>query len=150
STDAARLASLLDAETLSGATEQRLFSRISSKREFGVILSPLKDFSGKRIGVIAIARDFSEFTQIVDASTRNALILFLVGVLVLTILVFLVLNLTILSPIATITKAADRVSLGDLESQMQIKGEDEIGQLTASFERMRISLSKAMSALEEE
>ncbi|MBU1899094.1 HAMP domain-containing protein [Myxococcota bacterium] len=150
STDAARLASLLNAEALADASKEQVISAQASGKDFGVMLSPLKDFNGKRIGVIAIAKDFSEFERIAQNSLRNALILFAAGLFVLILLVFGLLSVTILGPIDQITRAADRVSLGDLESSMRLERKDEVGQLSESFERMRVSLSKAMQALEEE
>ncbi len=150
STDSTHIASLLDAQTLIGATEQQRFDHHIGKKKFGVILSPLKDFSGKRIGVFAIAKDFSEFEQIVALSIRNALLLFSLGIILLVLLLFGLLHFMILGPIAQITRAADRVSLGDLEEPMILERKDEVGQLSESFERMRVSLSKAMQALEEE
>ena len=45
---------------------------------------------------------------------------------------------------------ADQVSLGNFDApDVVIKGKDEVAQLSASFGRMRISLRRAMSILDE-
>ena len=50
-------------------------------------------------------------------------------------------------PILEMTEAATRMSLGDLDTQIKIKSNDEIGMLAKSIGRMQTSLSYAMKRL---
>jgi methyl-accepting chemotaxis protein len=50
-------------------------------------------------------------------------------------------------PIVRLTSLADRVSLGELDVRVEIRSQDEIGQLAASFGRLQTSLRKAMERL---
>jgi protein-histidine pros-kinase len=78
------------------------------------------------------------------------LILFLVGVFVVTILALdSALYLLVIRPLSTVSQAADRVSRGDTDvDSLEVRGHDEISDVTASFNRMRVSLVKALKMLE--
>ena len=76
----------------------------------------------------------------------------LVGVFVF-ILVFLniLLWFVVIRPIRTLSSMADRISTGDLDvPEVRVRGTDEVAVLAGSFNRMRISLGKALKMLEDE
>jgi protein-histidine pros-kinase len=76
----------------------------------------------------------------------------LVGVFVF-ILVFLnvLLWFVVIRPIKRLSSMADAVSTGDLDvPEVRVKGHDEVAVLAGSFNRMRISLGKALKMLEDE
>jgi protein-histidine pros-kinase len=67
------------------------------------------------------------------------------------ILMNLLLWFTVIRPIRSLSRMADAVSTGDLEvPEVHVKSRDEVGVLASSFNRMRISLVKALKMLEEE
>lgn len=72
----------------------------------------------------------------------------LVGVsLAVTLLGFLMgylLARRLAQPIQTLSELAVKISTGDLETPVQVRGQDEIGELARSIERMRTSLKAAM------
>ncbi len=53
----------------------------------------------------------------------------------------------IIRPILRLTEIADKMTMGDLETAVDIKSSDEIGDLARSLERMRSSLKAAMLRL---
>lgn len=68
------------------------------------------------------------------------------GISVVTLLIlFVVLSIT--GRIARLVAVADRVSLGDLNAEVDIQGKDELGELAQSFERMQSSLQAAIDRL---
>lgn len=76
----------------------------------------------------------------------------LVGVFAF-ILVFLniLLWFVVIRPIRTLSSMADRISTGNLDvPEVRVRGTDEVAVLAGSFNRMRISLSKALKMLEDE
>jgi protein-histidine pros-kinase len=82
----------------------------------------------------------------------QALLATLVGVFVF-ILVFLniLLWFVVIRPIRNLSSMADRVSTGDLGApDVAVRGSDEVAVLAGSFNRMRISLGKALKMLEDE
>jgi protein-histidine pros-kinase len=81
----------------------------------------------------------------------KALLATLVGVFVF-ILVFLnvLLWFVVIRPIRRLSSMADRVSTGDLDvPEVAVGGSDEVAVLAGSFNRMRISLGKALKMLED-
>jgi protein-histidine pros-kinase len=86
---------------------------------------------------------------IAQKAYRN-LILFLVAVFVVTVLAFDgALYWLVIRPLHTVSQAADRVSRGDADiPPLEVRGKDEIAGVTASFNRMRVSLVKALKMLE--
>jgi len=53
-------------------------------------------------------------------------------------------------PLRVVAAAADRVSKGDTDApEVTVRGKDEIANVTASFNRMRVSLQKALRMLEQ-
>jgi len=59
----------------------------------------------------------------------------------------LLIERTILRPIREITSRLERMSAGDLDTPLDVKGEYELEKLANSFERMRLSLRALMRRL---
>ena len=87
--------------------------------------------------------------QVADAAYRN-LILFLVITFLLTIAALdTALYFIVIRPLHRVSEAADRISKGDTDQpELQVVGRDEIADVTASFNRMHVSLTKALKMLE--
>jgi protein-histidine pros-kinase len=67
------------------------------------------------------------------------------------ILLFLNLALyfIIILPLRRLSAVADRVSLGQLENaELPVRGRDEMAQLTASFNRLIVTVTKALRMLD--
>lgn len=76
----------------------------------------------------------------------SLLVVFGVTLLVLNLL----LKLVVVQPLGKLSKMADQVSLGNMEiPDLPVTGKDEVSQLASSFNRMKISLKKAMAMLDE-
>jgi protein-histidine pros-kinase len=88
-------------------------------------------------------------TEIAQKAYHN-LITFLVVVFVVTVLALDgALYVLVIRPLHRVSEAADRISKGDIDTEpVTAKGRDEIADVTASFNRMRVSLVKALKMLE--
>ena len=86
------------------------------------------------------------------AQAHHAMLVSLVGVFVLIlVLLNVLLWFSILRPIRRLSRMADAVSTGNLDvPEVRFKSHDEVAVLAGSFNRMRISLTKALKMLEEE
>lgn len=88
--------------------------------------------------------------QKAEATVRNTVLL-LGGVALLALVAGLAVGLTvsrsITRAVTTLTQAAERISMGELDTAVALKSKDELGDLAQSFERMRISLKAAMERL---
>jgi len=82
----------------------------------------------------------------------NRLLIYLVGIFFATLAaVDLLLVFIVIRPVQRLRDNADRLSKGDLETpQLEVRGKDEISALTASFNRMDVSLRKALALIQEE
>jgi HAMP domain-containing protein len=88
--------------------------------------------------------------QVADQAYRN-LIFFLIGTFLLTIVALdTALYLIVIRPLQRVSQAADRISKGESDvPEIRAKGADEIADVTGSFNRMRVSLVKALKMLDQ-
>jgi len=88
--------------------------------------------------------------QVADNAYRS-LIIFLIATFILTIVALdTALYLIVIRPLHRVSAAADRISKGDTGVPgLEVKGRDEIADVTGSFNRMRVSLEKALKMLEQ-
>jgi methyl-accepting chemotaxis protein len=75
----------------------------------------------------------------------------LVGVFGLVLVLISLIQWTFISkPLLRLEKSADEISLGELDTPVVSESDDEVGSLAKAFERMRISLARAMESLDKE
>jgi methyl-accepting chemotaxis protein len=87
--------------------------------------------------------------QIATAAYRRLLI-YLVSILFATLVVLdATLYWLVIRPLTLVSRTADRISKGERDVRaLPVRGKDEIAILTASFNRMQVSLAKALRMLE--
>ena len=105
------------------------------------------DFSSDLVNLVTINKEDAQETakraEATFTSTRGILrTLLLVTITISILLAFLLVRL-ITVPMLHLVKAAGRVANGDLDVKLNIKNRDEVGKLTASFNRMTIALREA-------
>ena len=85
---------------------------------------------------------------------NKAFTVFIASLVVIFVSIFLLINLMlrklVIKPVVAMSVLADEVSKGNMNAPaFDSSGGDEIAELSSSFNRMRISLEKAMTMLEE-
>jgi HAMP domain-containing protein len=87
--------------------------------------------------------------QIANRALRT-LVIYLLGVALVTLLILdAVLLVTVIRPVAKLSRTADQISQGKLDVEdLPVRGRDEISVLASSFNRMQRSLARAMKMLE--
>jgi two-component system sensor histidine kinase ResE len=102
-------------------------------------LAPLRQAVGRPVGVLVVAEPAG-----VLAATQRAVnqVLFLVTVAVmgLAFVVALATARRITGPLVSLTEAARRVQAGDLGAKAEVRGEDEVADLSVAFNRMTESV----------
>jgi len=102
---------------------------------------------GTNLGwIVAVQQDDSE----VFAPRRRALLtglVFLVGAAVLVSLVAWLSSTMLVRPILEMARAADRMSLGEIDEPIETSRRDELGLLARSLERLRKSMKAALARL---
>jgi methyl-accepting chemotaxis protein len=88
--------------------------------------------------------------QVADSAYKR-LILFLIVTFLVTIAALdTALYLIVIQPLHRVSQSADRISKGDTDlPELEVKGRDEIANVTSSFNRMHVSLAKALKMLEQ-
>jgi methyl-accepting chemotaxis protein len=114
---------------------------------------PQNGFGWKLNQVIAaqiVAVPMAVPIQVADNAYRS-LIFFLAATFVLTIVALdAALYLIVIRPLHQVSQAADRISKGETDlPDLEVKGRDEIADVTGSFNRMRVSLAKALKMLDQ-
>ena len=104
---------------------------------------------GDTVGAQIISVPMSVPLGIANRAFRS-LMLSLGGISVATMLLLdLAIVLIVIRPVTHLSQVADQISKGDLNvPELQVKGSDEISQLAQSFNRMYLSLVKAIRMLE--
>src|SRR5689334_15622107 len=98
------------------------------------------------IGAQIVSVPMAVPVKMADSAFRDRLVY-----MVVIILLDILLILTIVRPAARLAAIADQVSTGDLNApELKVTGKDEISMLAGSFNRMRLSLTKAMKMLDEQ
>ncbi|MCD6561187.1 MAG: zinc-ribbon domain-containing protein [Deltaproteobacteria bacterium] len=90
------------------------------------------------------------FTEDAEMEIRNSLkplLTIMVATAILGSLFFYLIARTISNPIKALTDAAQKISLGEIDLPINVKGGGEIADLAASLERMRVSVQAALDRL---
>ncbi len=108
---------------------------------------------GWQLNQVIAAQIVSVPMTVPDAIAQKAyrnLLLFLMAVFVVTILALDgALYWLVIQPLHKVSQSANRVSRGDTDvPTLEVRGKDEIADVTSSFNRMRVSLVKALKMLE--
>ncbi|MBE3638572.1 Tll0287-like domain-containing protein [Mangrovicoccus algicola] len=108
---------------------------------------------GWQLGETVGAQFISAPMTLVEARARDARLMLIGGLALVFLLVFVMTNLLlgrmVLTPVRRMSALAEKVSLGDFSvPEYRKPGRDEISSLSASFNRMRRSLERAMSMID--
>jgi len=107
------------------------------------ILGAIFPIKGEQ-GLIGFIYIYVPLTAIQDVFSKSIPILLIVGTLFFIILFFVVNHVwkSLFTPLQNLEAVAMEVSKGNYSSQIPIKREDEIGQLTKAFNQMNLSLEQ--------
>lgn len=114
------------------------------------------NIKGKPFSLMATAY-MDEFTQKTDGlrkdaerryvQTRNINLIMLGAFILIIGLIIIIYGYRLTRSIKYLTEAADRISVGDLEAEIEIKSKDEIGSLADAISRMQDSLRFSIERL---
>ena len=95
---------------------------------------------------LAIQQEKSEVLAGLRQSQQFAIILLAATVVLVTLVAWLSAR-AVVTPIKKLTDVAERMSLGDLNAEIDIRSKDEVGLLAQAIGRMQVSLRMAMQRL---
>ncbi|WP_338667679.1 methyl-accepting chemotaxis protein [Pseudodesulfovibrio methanolicus] len=108
---------------------------------YAVAYLPVKDYQGKPIGVITLARDISVQNAILDGAVVLVLILFGLAVVVPILSLLGVMRYAVFRPLKRIRDLAEQVSRGNLAQGKPVTSRDEIGAIHRSVSRIPVNLT---------
>jgi protein-histidine pros-kinase len=118
------------------------------------IYGPTNGFGWKEneiVGAQIVSVPASLPVQMAHSAFQNLMADMSLVALITLIAVDVALLLIVVRPVSKLSQMADRISKGELDSsELPVHGKDEIAMLAGSFDRMRISMAKAMKMLEGE
>lgn len=106
--------------------------------------TPVYDEEGNVKYIVYIARNADDLLEKLDAIIRTIIVAVAIA-MVLAAILGVLFSTTITGPISSLTKIAGEMAGGNLEQEISVKSNDEIGQLTLSFGNMAKSLAMTMS-----
>ena len=97
--------------------------------------APIQDAGGRSVGLLGIDMDLERFEEKLR-TIRLAGGVSLVIAIVLAAVLTMVLTRTILRPVRSLQNGFARVSRGEYETRLQVKGKDDLARLTRDFNNM--------------
>ncbi|MEA2112554.1 MAG: cache domain-containing protein [Patescibacteria group bacterium] len=110
---------------------------------------PLYDAGKRLVGSILIIKDFSEFISVFEESQFNFIKTLLLLFVLIVIIYFVFIYKTIVNPIKNLILLTQEISKGNLTQKISSNSDDEIGQLTKSFNKMTDDLSQSRNNTEQ-
>lgn len=102
------------------------------------------------IGAQVISVPRSVPIQMAHAALKTLVVYLAIAAIVMLLILDSLLVVTVIRPVARLSRMADDISQGKLGEDLPAKGRDEVSVLAASFNRMQRSLARAMKMLEHE
>ena len=118
-----------------------------------VVQAPVRTSEGNqtvnKLGwVVLFHQNQDEALAPINARVRGALIVIAI-ILAIAILVAAGMSLILVRPIIQLTKTAEEIASGDLNSRAEVTGSDEVGILASTFNKMTSQLQETLQGLEQ-
>ncbi len=110
---------------------------------------PVLSDNGKVKGIIYITSDMTDMYNTLEES-KTILIKATVLALFITVLIGFLIARSITEPINDVTKKAERMAKGDFDQVVEIKSDDEIGQLASMFNNLTLKLKNTLAEVNKE
>jgi HAMP domain-containing protein len=134
--------SCLECHSTPSAAPQSMLDKYGSANGFGWNLNEIVAAQ-----IVSVPMELP--VSIATKAFRTLMIALSATFLAILLAVDLVLYFLILKPVRTLSAVADRVSLGQFDdAELPVKGKDEMAQLTASFNRLFVTVTKALRMLD--
>jgi len=95
---------------------------------------------GERIGRITVEMDDARSQQDLREKQWSYLLVLAAQLMVSLVLIVLFLNARLIRPLRKLTGFSDRLARGDFDTQLTVRGRDELGRLSLQLEQMRVAI----------
>jgi signal transduction histidine kinase len=122
-------------------------ARVSDgRREYAPLITPLVGISGARVGELAILRSFEAAGRQISGLRRNIIRLWVFSMMAGLALTYLLAR-KLTEPVKALDRAASEVARQNYDIRVDVRSEDELGRLAASFNQMCASIRRAREEL---
>lgn len=128
--------------------EQMVRPELLGQRKMAVIIGPLRDFSGKTIGLIKICVDRSPTLALLHRYALLAAVLGLIGLTASIAFVWFI-SVIFTRRINAVVEGADEIASGRRDTRLPVKSGDELDVMARAINRMLGSLEASQSQLRE-
>lgn len=113
--------------------------------EAGHVSGPIRDFSGKVVGVLEVAMDRSHYADAISGQRNETIVIGLFALLIGALFSF-ILTRTISKPICDVVAALDDIAAGDgdLTQRLNEDGRNELARLGKAFNKFVIKIQKVI------
>jgi PAS domain S-box-containing protein len=125
---------------------EKNFPFFGKSSEFVTKVSEI-NFKGKQIGKIELAISKKIYNQELWVSIISIIVLAVIIAIAISLTSIVTTKKHIFTPLRELRDSATRIADGDLETQIDISGKDEIGTLAKAFNGMRKALKKKVGEL---
>lgn len=118
-------------------------------KEYYDTVTPLKDAEGKHIGAIRVGLDFDSVAEQKNTILRRAAIISLVSLIMAMLGFAAFISYVITSPIERLVAKAKIIAQGDLSRKIEVKSEDELGELGMAINTMVDNIKQMLTRVKE-
>ena len=125
-----------------GQSETEFMNVHSPNRPIGNVYRAERNIlvRGERIGRIVLEMDDDRSQQELRSKQYKYAFVLAFQLAISLLLIILFLNRRLLVPLRKLMTFSDRLSHGDFETQLDLKGDDELGRLASQLEQMRVAI----------
>lgn len=131
---------------LKGEVVKDYNSAIDLKRNYKSIALPILSGSDELLGAIYLNVDLTEINKSI-VNIKNILTSATILAICITMLLGSILARTITGPIKEVTSQAEKLAKGDFGHIIEVKSDDEVGQLTEMFNYMTVRLKSTLDEM---
>lgn len=132
------LINMLNADEKKFFYERKLFSDMDVT--YKIFSEPL-NYNNETVGLVLSCYDMNSMSQL-SFEIIKAIILTSLWVIIAGFIIVYILSEKITKPLKEMSKATKKLAMGNFNSQIEVKGDDEISELTEAFNKMAKSLAE--------
>ena len=132
-----------------GEQNSRLEPTMTQLGYLASVYVPIKDHTGTPVAVVGVDFTMDEIRTFLKYSIKNLLLLMGALILGCFLVLLLLVNHSIISPVRILKKYVEKMAEGELGVQVPIRSRDEIGEISEVFNRMSFNIGSHIHEITE-
>ena len=114
--------------------------------QYRTFYMPLLNARNEAFAAFFVGINDVEITAVTTRAIRNGILLGLGGLAVSILILFIIIS-SISDPIVRLSGDMERIANGNLNIEIKVKGEDEVGRLAGSFQKVAVTIHKLLEEI---